>query len=537
MTTTAAARRRELPLVRLLLRRHRGLLLAWTGLLVVLTGVTTSAYQTTYDTAKEREAATRLAQHDSASTVLYGVLGGDRPAHMFVWEIGTFATILTAILAVVAAVAMTRAPEEDGTVELLRGSGVPPDAPLRAALVALAVAGAGIAVGCGLAVGVSAGRVDGITWPGAVLFGAVLGATFLATAYLTVAVAQVAPTTTSASTASFAVLGLAFVLRAAADTQHLPWLNWLSVLGLRAVARPFAGDRWWAILPMLAAAVVVGSVAQGLARRREFGAGLVTRRDRRVPRQPIGSGLALTARLARGPAVRWAVAVACLGTAFAAMGSGAIDQARRGDLGGFLGDQVGHQDPLAGFLGYIGTLAAIATCAFVVLSVLAARRDETGGLTDLVLSSGVRRWAPLAWRVGVTWGASLVVLLAAGGLAALVVPFSLGGDDAALRAFAVMTGQWPAAVAVTGWAAAVVGLWPRRAWLAWVPLLVSAVLVLLGGLLGVSGRVQSLGVFGHVPDVAATDRPVAPLVLLVALGVAGAALGAWGTARRDISTA
>ena len=514
--------RPEVRLARLLVRRHRGMLGRWIALLVALTGATTSAYQRTYTTAEQRRAATEVFQHNAASTVLYGALGGAEPADMFVWEIGAFVTILAAIMAVLTAVALTRVGEDDGTVELLRGSGAPATAPLRAALLALAGVGGVLAIGCAGAVGLWAGRVDAVTWPGAVVFGAVVGATFVVTAVLAVALAQVAPTATGARTLGLAVLGVAFLARAVADLQDLPWLNWLSVLGLRATVRPFHGDRAWIVLVALAVAGCLAVLALWLSGRREHGAGLVAEREPRTPRRALRSGLALTARLVRRPATRWTAGVAVLGTAFAAMGSGAVEQARRAEL--------------SGFLAYIGTLIAIATCVFAALSMLAVPHEERDGVTDLVLSTGTRRWAPLAWRVGVTSVASMALLLVTGALSAAVVPVSLDGADVALRAFWFAAGQWPAVVALTGWAALVAGLWPRRSWLVWIPLLVSAVLVLLGELLGLGPDVRELGLFGHVPDAAGADLRLAPLALLAALGLAGAAVGAWGTTRRDVAS-
>ena len=76
---------------------------------------------------------------------------------MFAWEIGAFATILAAIMAVLVAVALTRAAEDDGTLELLRSCGVDPASrsaarwpswPVRPASSPSAVApGRGLAVG------------------------------------------------------------------------------------------------------------------------------------------------------------------------------------------------------------------------------------------------------------------------------------------------------------------------------------------------------------------------------------------------------
>ena len=69
-----------------------------------------------------------------------------------------------------------------------------------------------------------------------------------------------------------AVLGLAFVLRAAGDagaTTGVP-LTWLSPLGWAENVRPFADERWWMLL-LFVAASRPGAVAYALAGRRDLG--------------------------------------------------------------------------------------------------------------------------------------------------------------------------------------------------------------------------------------------------------------------------
>ena len=125
-------------LILLLARRRRGTLISWLLLLIALGGGTAYAYQNTYGTAGQRRAAVELAQQNRATTLLYGRLPDPgTPAQMFVWELGAIVTILTAVMAVLVAVAVTRAVEDDGSLELLRGCGVTPGRPLRAALMLL----------------------------------------------------------------------------------------------------------------------------------------------------------------------------------------------------------------------------------------------------------------------------------------------------------------------------------------------------------------------------------------------------------------
>jgi ABC-2 type transport system permease protein len=171
-----------------------------------------------------------------------------------------------------------------------------------------------------------------------------------------------------------------------------------------------------------------------------------------------------------------------------------------------------------------------------VLTVLTSRHDELGGRTDHVLATGTRRWAPLASQLAVTAVGCIVVLIATATLTALVAPAVIDGKDVAVRAFAYVVGQWPAAVAMAAWTAVLIGLAPRLTWLAWVPLVLSGALALLGQLLGVPSRIRDLGLFQHVPDIAAPSPDIKGLLILLAVASGASLLGVVGTVRRDVTT-
>lgn len=516
-------------------RRHRLLISAWTVLLVALSGGTLSAYQSTYTTPEQRRAATELAQHNAATTMMYGHLAQPgTPAAMFTWEAGAIATILAAVGAVLLAVAVTRSPEDEGTLELVRAAGVDPRSPLRNAVAVLGVVSVIIATGCGLAVGLQVGRVDAVTWAGAMEYGSVVGLTYLLVGTVTVVLAQIAPTAGQARLLGFIAVGGAFALRAFGDTRDIAGLSWLSPLGLRATVRPFDGDRWWVLLVYLAVAAMLVRLAVALSARREYGAGLLRRRNTSDARLEVHSGLRLTAHLARGSVLTWAVGIACVGVLFSAMGSGVVQQSQGDDLGGFLGSQLGRGDLTAGYFAYTGTVVGMLACSYAVLSVLKALHDETAGRTDHVLAVGVRRWAPLAWQLVVIAVASLGILVCTGALSALTGSQLIGGADVAARAFTYVVGQWPAAVAAAGWTALVVGLRPRLSALAWLPLLLSGVLSLLGPLLGVPQRLQDVGFFGHVPDIASTRPDTSGLLVMLVVAGSTSALGLAAIAHRDL---
>jgi ABC-2 type transport system permease protein len=524
-------------LTRLLVRRHRLALGSWLVLLVALCGGTVSAYASTYATAQQRRAAVELAQHNPATTLLYGRLPDPgTPAQMYVWEVGAFATVLAAIMAVVVSVALTRAVEDDGTVDLVRSCGVAPRQPLRSALTVLAGVAGVLTVGCGTALGSAAGRVEGVTWAGAFLFGAVLGTTFLVVSALTILLAQIAPNAGQARLLGLVSVGFAVTLRALADSRwHAP-LNRFTPLGLRAEVAPFTDDRWVGLVPGLLVAALSAWAALALAARREVGAGLLPRRDHRDRRLRLRTAGGLAERLGRSSLVAWTIGVSAVGALFSAMGSGTVRQQRDGELGGFLGAQLGGGDPVAGYLAYCYTVVGIIVAVYAVVSTLGATRDEAAGLTDLVVSTGVRRWAPLAWRGALTAFGCAVILAVTGAVGAAIAPAVLDGNDLATRSMAYALGQWPAALAVTGGAVLLIGLRPRWAPLAWFPVIASAALALLGNLLRIPQRVQDLGFLRHVPDVAAADPRTGGLVILTAVGATACVMGVAAVARRDLGT-
>lgn len=113
-------------------------------------------------------------------------------------------------------------------------------------------------------------------------------------------------------------------------------------------------------------------------------------------------------------------------------------------------------------------------------------------------------------------------------------PSVVDGPHVAARAFTYTLGQWPATVTIAGIAALLVSLTPRMPWLGRLPLVASSVLVLLGHLLGVPRRVNDLGLFRHVPDVAGGNHDLDGLVALLAVAAAAAFLALVAITRRDV---
>lgn len=517
-------------------RTHRTAIVVWVLLLCALAVATGDAYESSYPSAEARHVAAESARENPALTAMYGRLAEPgTSAQYFAWEMGAFLTILAAVMGVLLAIAATRGPEDAGTLEILRASGISPAAPLRTSIVMLTLVALLTATATGGAIAVGTRGTEGTTQTGSWTLGGAIGLTFLLMALLTCVVAQVMPTAVAGRGTAFTLLGVAFLVRAVADTQDLPWLNVLTPLGLRALAEPFAADHLLPLVAAMAVCCVLAFIAPGLQGRRDLGAGLVPTRNRTTRRLQIRSAFGLQRRLGAGSALGWMAGMTLGGAVFTALGSSAVTATSEGQIeGGFLGTQIGTEDPTAGYLGYTGTLIGIVAGVYAVLTVLTLATDERAGRTAHLLAAGAPRARPLAAVLAVAMLGSLLILLPTATASALVAPQVLDGDHVAWKAFTQVLGQWPSLLALAAFAALAVAAGPRWRHLAWFPLAVSAFLALLGTLLELPERLIDLSVYQHVPASDSGQTPYA-LGVLAAMAVVTSAMSLRWFRWRDLA--
>jgi ABC-2 type transport system permease protein len=434
-----------------------------------------------------------------------------------------------------AVVRHTRADEEAGRAELVGAGAVGRSAPLAAAvLISSAQAGA-IALVTALALGGTAGSAAGAF--GAGLSVLAVGLAFAAVGAVT---AQLCGTGRAANGWALAVLGAAYLLRAAGDSASATGseggrLSDLSPIGWVQLVRPYSSSpRWWALALPPALTVVLLLTAGRLRARRDLGSGLLAAR----PGPGRGSvrlagPFALAWRLQRATVIAWLSGLAVAGALVGAI-SGSVstlvgDSAAVHRLFAELGGRQGLADA---YLAAAVSLIGLAVAAYAVQSVLRLRGEEEAGRAEPLLAGPVSRT-----RLALShWS------LAAGGALALAVVLGLtagladGGRVGPLvvAALAEVPGAW----VLAGIAAVLVAVVPRQAGLAWAALALAAVLGQFGAVLQLPGWVQGISPFDHVPHL--PDRSVAAgsvlgpalAVALVALVLGVAALAAWR--RRDV---
>lgn len=517
-------------LVRLALRRDRLRLAIWVLGLVGVTWFSAEAMGTTFGTQRSIDTYAASVAASPALVAMTGPpLGLDTLAGIVLNKVGSTALIGTALIAILTVVRHTRSEEEEGRSEMLRATVVGRHAGSAAALWMAVLAS--LVVGVGTALAVHAAAVPSTSsW----LFGmsvAALGVVFAAVALVA---AQVFTHARTALGVSLAVLGVSFVVRAAGDVGE-NGLVWLSPIGWSQATHVLGGERRWPLLVPLLASVLMVGVATWLADHRDVGAGLVAARSGAPEASRSLSGpVALALRLQRGSLLGWGGGLFVLSAAMGSLSREVAVLAKDPALSRYLA-QNGQGSPTDAFFSTMLLVIALLAAAFSVSSTLRMRGEETSGRLEALLATGLSRTRWMLGSLLVTLAGTVLILLVSGLGFGLSYGLVVSDATAPLRMAGLMAVYIPAAMALAGLAALLVGWLPRAVSLAWAVFAVCFVLGWLGGLIDPPRWLEQLSPFWHTPTVpveAVTFAAPATITLSVVLLVGAAVLG---LRRRDVA--
>ncbi|CAM5657290.1 ABC transporter permease [Streptomyces coeruleorubidus] len=513
-------------LLRFALRRDRLMIPVWIAVNALMVLSMPNTLEGLYGTPAERADLIRQMETNSSLRAMVGPVFGDSLGALTAWRAGVYAGALAAVMSLLVVVRHTRDEEESGRQELVASGMVGRRASLTAALLAAAVAN-GV-----LALLLTAG-LAGQGTAGALALGLGIAGVGMVFATMAAIVAQLTESARLARGLTAAVLGAAFVLRAAGDSatdDGSSVLTWVSPLGWLENLRPYADERWWVLALLAGAALVQGAVAYGLAGRRDLGMSFLPTRPGPATGR-LGSAGALAWRLQRGGVLGWSIGFLLAGIVYGGMTEGAADlvgdneNARR--IFERMGGRSGLTDAfLASMVGMLGLVAAL----YIVASVLRLNGEETSGRAEPVLANAVGRLRWAAGHLVIAFGGSTLIMLLAGlGLAA-----GYGRETGPILGACLV--QLPAIWVIGGLAVLLHGLLPRAAAAAWG--VAGAVLLIgwVGPALDVPQAVLDLSPFGHLPKLPGGSMEWGPVVVLTGLAVALVAAGLAGLRRRDMIT-
>ncbi|MZF83620.1 ABC transporter permease [Streptomyces sp. SID5643] len=513
-------------LLRFALRRDRLMIPVWIAVNALMVLSMPGTLEGLYGTPAERADLVRQMETNSSLRAMVGPVFGDSLGALTAWRVGIYAGALAAVMSLLVVVRHTRDEEESGRQELVASGTVGRRASLTAALLAAAVANAVLAllVTAGLA---------GQGAAGALALGLGIAGVGMVFATMAAVVAQLTESARLARGLTGAVLGAAFVLRAAGDSGTgggASALTWLSPLGWLENLRPYAAERWW-VLALLAGAVVLqGALAYALAGRRDLGMSFLPTRPGPASGRLSTAG-ALAWRLQRGGVLGWSIGFFLAGVVYGGMAEGAADLVGDNDNARRIIERMGGQSGLtdaflASMIGMLGLVAAL----WIVASVLRLHGEETSGRAEPVLANAVGRLRWAAGHLVIAFGGAAWIMLLAG------LGFAVGHGRQTGPVLAACLVQLPAVWVVGGVAVLLHGVLPRAAVAAWG--VAGAVLLIgwVGPALDVPRAVLDVSPFGHLPKLPGGSVEWGPVAVLTGVAVLLVAAGLAGLRRRDMTT-
>lgn len=519
-------------LLRLAARRDRIMLPVWIYALIASSASTAYSFKGLYATEASREQFAATINATPSLVVIYGQVGSTSLGGLTAWRIAVLAATLAGVMSILLVVRHTRAEEQTGRQELLGATATGHRAPLAAALSIALAANLGVAFGTCVAL-----PFLGCSFLGALALGLAIACCGCFFAGLAAVTAQICESSRAANGVACAALGVSFLMRAAADASGYGWLMWCTPLGWVERVDAYAANRWWVLVLPTACALALAYAAARLAAGRDLGAGLLaTRPGAERAGRDLGGPFGLAWRLHRGALAGWSAGFLLGGlvVGYVAKDIGGVldSSAKMVQIINEMGGQHGLVDAyLAACLGIFGLIAAI----YAVQATLRARGEESAGRAESLLATPIGRVRWAATHV-VAALAGTAVVLAAGGLGAGLA-HGLRTHDVSGQLPRLLGGalaQWPAVALVAAIAAALFGVVPRYAAIAWGALAVFLLLGQLGPVLKLSQTVMDVSPFTHVPKVPGGAFTWTPLGWLGLLAAGLVALGLAAFRRRDL---
>jgi ABC-2 type transport system permease protein len=333
---------------------------------------------------------------------------------------------------------------------------------------------------------------------------------------------------------TLAVLGAAYLVRAAGDVRE-DFLVWLSPIGWSQATHPLGDERWWPLVVSAAASVLLVLGAVWLADRRDVGAGIVAPRDGAGSASPLLSGpIGLAFRLQRGALIGWAAGLFVLSAAVGSL-SRAVEDMAEGNpvLSDYLA-ATGEGSLTDTYFSTMLLILALLSSAFAVSSALRLRSEETSGRLESLLATGLSRTRWLLGSLAATLAGTVALLVVSGLGLGLTYGLVISDATQPLRMAALTVVYAPAALAPAALAVLLVGWLPRAVAVAWLVLGYCLVLGWLGGLLSPPRWVDALSPFWHTPAVPVESVELGGPAVIAVGAVLLVAFGCWGLRRRDI---
>lgn len=522
------------PLLKVTARQDLRRIAPWIALITVLSASSIVGFKLIFTTQAQRAALSTTLGSNPVFGLLFGPAGNLYTADGFnAWRALALGGLFASVMGGLIVVRNTRANEDSGQDELVASAVVGRHVRLLVALALAAIASVVLGIVCTLVTfavggGFLSSLALSLTFSACGLMGAGLAAV----------TAQLASEARTATAMLISTVGATYLVRGYIDASgNAGWATWLTPFGWTQRVDP-AGDRtWWPLLLCLALAVASAGLATVLLARRDFGSGLVPSSPGRARGGIVTSVWGFALRIQSGTMTSWTAGFVVLGIVFGFL-SGSV-------AGLFAGNEQLAKLLLAGGASsnvtfeYIRTLLkilAILAAAYGTQLMLRVCEEESAGRAEPVLSGALTRGRHLAAHVVLALaGPALTMVVAGIGIASVA---TVRGTDGVqfwpVLAQAVVT--VPSVWLLIGIAVLLVGAAPRLRELAWLGVVGTFALTILGPMFRLWTWVLAISPLWFTPNVLLPGVDWVGSAVLLAITAVLTGCGFIGYRRRDIAS-
>lgn len=520
-------------LLRMAMRRDRVLLPLTILTFVAVAASSAQATVDLYPTEAARASAAGLIDATPALVAMYGrIYDVTSLGAVSMLKLIGLGTAFVAVFTMLVVIRHTRADEEVGRTELAASGAVGRYAALAAAL--LVATSSALVVGVLSAVGLMA---VGLPAAGSAAFGTSWACAGLVFAGVAAVCAQLTSSARTARGLVATALVIAYVIRAAGDTAGPGgrWISWLSPIGWAQQIRPFAGDRWYVVPVLVAAAVALAVFAAALLSRRDLGSGLLADRPGRARAPRLSTPLALAWRLDRAALLGWAIGFLLLGVVLGSIVGNVADMATSPEARRFVLRLGGVPRLTDAFVSAELGFVALFTTVFGISTVHRLRAEEATGRAEELLATRTSRFR-LAASHAVIAVVGTTVLTVTVGLGAGFAHAGSGGNGGMVgQDLTAALVRLPAVWVLVALSLAVYGLAGRWMSVTWGVLVGCLLVGQFGDLMNLPQWTQDLSPYAHVPQLPGGTLDATGMVALVGVAAALGAIGFAAFRRRDLA--
>lgn len=517
---------------RVSLRQDARRILPWIGAISALSASSVLAYSWVFTSPADRMQLANSLGANPALSLVFGPARDLTTADGFnAWRAGQLGALFAGLMTILIVVRNSRAQEDSGLAELLASSVLARRSRLAAAVLLASAASVALGLVCfGLTLASGGGLAST----------AVLSATFAAAGLMFAGVgavaAQLGADARQASSLALGLLGVGYLLRGYLDSSGAPsWTLWLTPFSWLERTHPGSGNDPLPLLAAVAFAAALVLLGFWLEGRRDFGQGLVADRPGPAHARLAATVWGLAVRLNQGVLIAWGIAFIGLGLVFGALVSA---------LGGLVADNPALSGILAAgglhssdlTFAFIATMLQIIAIIVAVMGVQVVMRVYTEELEQRVeplLAGSLRRTTYLASNVVIALlGTACAQFLggAALGLVASTTDHSVSLAKVITQSLVTIPAIW----ALVALGIAAVGALPAARGIAWLGVVATFALTLLGPTFKLPDWALSISPLRHVPTVTADAPGWGGLGWLALVSVALLVIGFVGYRRRSI---